>query len=210
MPGISACRLWKVLRLCALLTSKTFDSAKSSSSSAEPASSKADSTISVATAASRRFTDLSRTILRVVRDVRGRGGEVGELGEEHGAADLVELLPRVELLGERDQIDRPALFVDREHGAIDRLVRGVVVVVGAQLERDVVERARVEQQRRQHRALGVEIVRGNAAGDARTVAALAAPAPAAGGNAAAVVPRCLGHSPPAPIVYSAAFTVKRS
>jgi hypothetical protein len=185
VPGISACRLWKVLRLCALLTSKTRDSAKSSSSSAEPASSKGEAPLH----------GLVAHDLGVMRDVRGRGGEVRDLRQEHGAADLIELLPRVELLGERDQIDRPALFVDRQHRAIDGLVRRVVEVVGAQLERDVVEGARVEQQRREHRALGVEVVRRDTAGEAARLA-LAAPRPAARGTAAAVVSRCPCHPPP--------------
>ncbi len=81
---------------------------------------------------------------RVVRDVRRGGGEICDLGERDGPAHRVELLLQHQVLGERDQIDRAARFVDRAHRAEQRLVRRVVEVVGADLGEHFVEGARIE------------------------------------------------------------------
>ena len=53
--------------------------------------------------------------LRVVVDVRRGGNERRELGDPRAAADLLELTPLLELVGERDRVDRLALRPEREH-----------------------------------------------------------------------------------------------
>ena len=96
-----------------------------------------------------------------------------------------------QVLGERHEVDGVLLVVERDHRLVERRVGRVVEVVGLHLLGDVDERARVEQERREHRALGVEVVGRDAPRDRRSHAhrrpALAAhpfapPSPPATGN----------------------------
>ena len=65
---------------------------------------------------------------RVVLGVRGRRHDGRELGDLRRAADALELAALVELVRERDRVDRLALAVQRERGLVDRPVRLAVEV----------------------------------------------------------------------------------
>ncbi len=57
---------------------------------------------------------------RVVLGVRGGRDDGGELGDLRRAADALELAALVELVRERDRVDRLALAVERERCLVDR------------------------------------------------------------------------------------------
>ena len=57
--------------------------------------------------------------LRVVAGVRARRDESRQLVDARFAADVLELAPLVELVDERDRVDRLALRVQRERRAVD-------------------------------------------------------------------------------------------
>ena len=64
--------------------------------------------------------------LRVVGDVRGRGDERRELVDADAAADVLELAALVQLVGERDRVDRLAALLERDarRGRSSRATRG--------------------------------------------------------------------------------------
>ena len=97
--------------------------------------------------------------LRVVVDVRRRRNERRELGDARAAADLLELAPLLELVRERDRVDRLALRPEREHRAVDRPVRAPVEVGGVEDLGDGADRRLGEQHRPEHRLLGLEVLR---------------------------------------------------
>ena len=70
-----------------------------------------------------RSVAISRTIARVVARVRGRRDERRELVDALLAADLVELAALVELVGDRDRVDRLAVLVEVERREVDLRVR---------------------------------------------------------------------------------------
>ena len=65
---------------------------------------------------------------RVVAGVRGRRDERRDLVDALLAADLLELAVLVELVGDRDRVDRLAVLVELERGAVDLGVRLAVEV----------------------------------------------------------------------------------
>ena len=76
-------------------------------------------------------------------------------------ADLVELSVLAEHLGDRQMIDRAAPLVQREHRGEHRLVRLAVEVLGPQplVGEQRGEVALVQQDRAEHRALGLQVMR---------------------------------------------------
>ena len=96
---------------------------------------------------------------RVVLDVRRGGNERCELGHARLPARSFELGPLVELVGERDRVDRLALRPERERGAVD--LRVALAVEVGRVE-DLAHRADGdgrEQHRAEHRLLGLEVLR---------------------------------------------------
>ena len=96
--------------------------------------------------------------MRVVLDVRGRRDERSELGNLRLAADRVELSSFVELVRERDRIDRLALGPQRQRGSVHLAVALAVEVRRVEDLADGPDRGRREQHRAQHR-LGLEVLR---------------------------------------------------
>ena len=96
--------------------------------------------------------------LRVVVDVRCGRDERRELGDPRVAPDLLELAALLELVRERDRVDRLALLPEREHCPVDRPVRAAVEVGGVEDLRDGTDRRLGEQHRAEHRLLGLEIL----------------------------------------------------
>ena len=96
---------------------------------------------------------------RVVLDVRRRRDERSELGNLRLAADRVELSSFVELVRERDRIDRLALGPQRQRGSVHLAVALAVEVRRVEDLADGPDRGRREQHRAQHRLLGFEILR---------------------------------------------------
>ena len=99
--------------------------------------------------------------LRVAaRVARGRH-EARELIDARRAADLLELAPLAQAVGDREHVHGLALVVEREHRLIDQAVAFPVEVLRAQplLDHQRIQRAVREQDRSQHRLLGVEVVR---------------------------------------------------
>ena len=98
---------------------------------------------------------------RVVRGVRARGDEGRQLVQAHAAADVLELAPLLEHVGERDRVDRLALRVERERGAVDLRVRLAVEVARVEDLADGADRAGRDHHRAEDRLLGLEVLRGN-------------------------------------------------
>ena len=101
--------------------------------------------------------------LRVVAGVRARRHERRELVDAHLAADVIELAALVQLVDERDRVDRLALRVERERGSIDPRVALPVVLapVRGQNVAHGGDRRRRQHHRAEDRLLGVEILRRN-------------------------------------------------
>ena len=100
---------------------------------------------------------------RVVRGVRGRRDERRELVDPRAAADLLELAALLERVDERDRVDRLALLVEREAGAVDGAVALAVEVLGGEDLGDRADRARA---RSASRRAPTPRPRGSAAGRA--------------------------------------------
>ena len=116
----------KLPRIRCWARSKTICSARSTSSGVSPGRSQPSRWICSPTsreAAQRRHLAHD---LRVVAGVRGRRHERRELVDPLLAADLVELAALVELVGDGDRVDRLAVLVELERGAVDlrRATRG--------------------------------------------------------------------------------------
>ena len=99
--------------------------------------------------------------LRVAPGVAGRGHDAGQFVDGRLAADLLQLAHLAQAVGDRQHVDRLALVVEREHRLVDHRVALAVEVLGAQplLDHERVQRAVRQQDRAQHRLLGVEVVR---------------------------------------------------
>ena len=97
---------------------------------------------------------------RVVAGVRRRRHERRDLVDPRLAADLVELALLVELVGDRDRVDRLALLVQLERGAVDLRVRLAVEVAGVDDVARRLDRRLRQHHRAEHRLLGVEVLRG--------------------------------------------------
>src|SRR5581483_11183779 len=83
----------------------------------------------------------------------------------HAAADLVELTSLLELVRERDRVDRLVLAVELERGAVDLRVRLAVEVARVEDLADGGNRAGGDHHRAEDRLLRFEILRRDGAGD---------------------------------------------
>ena len=101
---------------------------------------------------------------RVVLDVGRARHAVDERGDVGRAADLVELARPPELLLQRDEIDRVVALRQLDHLVEDAPVRVAEEIVGVDDLGGEVERVVVQQDRAEHRPLGLEIVRQRAFG----------------------------------------------
>ena len=104
--------------------------------------------------------------LRVAADAAEAGHAAGELVDRGLAAGLLELARRAQVLGDRQDVDRLALAVQREHRLVDRAVAVAVEVLGLQalLDDEPVHRAVRQQDAAEDRLLGLERVRRRDAG----------------------------------------------
>ena len=108
--------------------------------------------------------------LRVVAGVRRRRDERRDLVDPLLAADLVELAALVELVGDGDRVDRLALLVELERGAVDLRVRLAVEVAGVDRRCSRLDRRLRQHHRAQHGLLGIEVLRAGAERLARRAA----------------------------------------
>ena len=95
----------------------------------------------------------------VVRGVRRRRHERCELVHPHASAHVLELAAFLELVDERDRVDRLTLRIEREPGAIDL---GVTCAVEVRRVEDFAhrpDRTRGEQHRPEDRFFGLEVLR---------------------------------------------------
>src|SRR5207253_6952065 len=97
--------------------------------------------------------------LRVVARVGGGGHEPGELVQPDAAADRVELAALLELVRERDRVDRLVLAVELERRAVDLRVRLPVEVTRVEDLADGGDRARRDHHRAEDRFLGFQVLR---------------------------------------------------
>ena len=94
-----------------------------------------------------------------MRGVRARGHEGRQLVQAYAAADVLELAPLLEHVGERDRVDRLALGVERESCAVDLGVRLPVEVAGVEDLADGADRARRDHHCAENGLLGFEVLR---------------------------------------------------
>ena len=103
--------------------------------------------------------------LRVVAGVRRRRHERRDLVDPRLAADLVELAVLVELVGDGDRVDRLAVLVELERGAVDLRVRLAVEVARVD---DVARRPRSPTPRASSRRAPTPRRRGSAGAEVRS------------------------------------------
>ncbi len=96
---------------------------------------------------------------RVVARVRRRRHESRELVDPFLAADVHELAPLVELVGDRDRVHRLAVLVEVERCEVDLPVRLAVEVAGVDDLAHRLDRRRREHHRAEDGFLGVEVLR---------------------------------------------------
>ncbi len=99
--------------------------------------------------------------LRVAARVAGGRHDAGELVDGRRAADLLELAHLAQAVGDRQHVHRLAVVVQREHRLVDRAVALAIEVLRAQplFDHQRIQRAVGQQDRAEHRLLGVEVVR---------------------------------------------------
>ncbi len=89
-----------------------------------------------------------------------RGGDrVHEAGQVRRAPHFGQPIATSELLAERDQIDRLALGVEREHGLVDVGVLGPIEVGGLEEVPDAQDGIRIDEDRAQDALLGLDRLR---------------------------------------------------
>ena len=152
-------------RLCE--SSKTTCSAWSTSSCASPGRSQPSRATSRADADEPAQGRHLADDLRVVRRVRGRRDERRQLVDPLAAAGALELAALLELVDERDRVDRLAARVERERRAVDLRVALAVEVARVEDLADRPDRTRGEHHRAEDRLLGVEILRRDRGGRRR-------------------------------------------
>jgi hypothetical protein len=103
--------------------------------------------------------------LRVVAGVGGGRHEPGELVEPDAPADVLQLAALLELVRERDRVDRLVLAVELERRAVDLRVRLAVEVARVEDLADGGDRVRRQHHRAEDGLLGFEILRRDGAGD---------------------------------------------
>ena len=99
---------------------------------------------------------------RVVGDVGGGRDAGGELGDVSRAADRFELAARAQRVGHRDGVDRLVAVRQLGHHAKDLAMRLAIEVVGVEDFEGLVDGLVLEQDRAEHRLLGLQILRRNA------------------------------------------------
>ena len=144
-------------RLCE--SSKTICSAWSTSSGVSPGRSQPSRAISPPDADQAAQGRHLADDLRVVRRVRRRRDERRELVDPLAAAGVLELAALLELVDERDRVDRLAARVQRERRAVDLRVALAVEVARVEDLADRPDRAGGEHHRAEDGLLGVEILR---------------------------------------------------
>ena len=95
----------------------------------------------------------------VVLGIRRRRHDGGELRDLGRAADALELAALVELVRERDRVDRLALAVESERGPVDRAVRLAIEVGRLEHLGDGADRGCRQQHRAEDRLLGLQVLR---------------------------------------------------
>ncbi len=108
--------------------------------------------------------------LRVAADPAEARHAAGQLVDRRLAAGLLELARRLQVLADREHVDRLALAIEHEHRLVDETMAVAVEVVGLQalLDDEAVHRPVGEQDATEHGLLGLERVRrGDAGGDRR-------------------------------------------
>jgi len=101
--------------------------------------------------------------------VAGGGDPAGELVDREAAAGALEHAVLGELVGDGERVDRLMALVQGEHRLVDEGVLVAVEVLGVEvfLERDRLQGLlSSEQDRAEHAALGLEVVRRNKSGGA--------------------------------------------
>ena len=88
--------------------------------------------------------------------MHGRWRLVGQRGEVRPAADGFEILGPFESLGNSHDVDGFAALVQVEHGAVDRPVGRPIEVIGLENRRDLDDGVAVDEDRAEHRFLGLE------------------------------------------------------
>jgi len=82
---------------------------------------------------------------RVVDDIGSGRFVVGDFGEEDRAADCIERLLAVQVVGEGVEVDRLVRVLKTEHRAVELAVGGVVEIFGYDLRVNGVDRVVVEE-----------------------------------------------------------------
>lgn len=96
---------------------------------------------------------------RVGGDVAHGGHRVEQLGHVGGSTDLGEALAVAQPRRDGHHVDRRARLGERDHGLVDAAVRLAVEVLGLEQLEHPIERVTLQQHGREHRGLGVEVVR---------------------------------------------------
>ena len=104
---------------------------------------------------------------RVSADVRNRRNGVDELRQYGAPAHLREALTIAEQLPHAHDVDRRALGRELDGSFVDAPIGFGIEVFGLEVLEHLVERVALEQNGREHRRLGVEIVRRHPAAHGR-------------------------------------------
>ncbi len=99
--------------------------------------------------------------LRIAAGVAGGWDDARQLVDRRASADILELAGLAQAVGDRQDVDRLAVVVEREHRLVDQRVALAVEVLCAQplFDHERVQRAIGQQDRAEHRLLGIEVVR---------------------------------------------------
>ena len=95
---------------------------------------------------------------RVVHDIGRRRFVVGDLGQEHHAAHSTQQIFHLQVGVEGRQVDGLIAVLELHHGPKEKLVSGVIKILLLQLRHQRMDDAIVEENRRQHRLLGGQVV----------------------------------------------------
>ncbi len=95
----------------------------------------------------------------VVVHIDGRGRAVDQLGDIGRAADLFQATAALQLVHQGDKVRRLPPLVEQQHGLVDPGVALPEKVLGAQEVGDLDDGVRVDEQRAQHRLLGLHVGR---------------------------------------------------
>jgi hypothetical protein len=100
----------------------------------------------------------------VVAAFRGRRTSAASCVDARSAADLLQLAAPLELVTQRDRVDRFSFRVEVERGLVDDAVAPPVEVAGREHFADRPDRTGGEHHRAEDRLLGIEILRWNRGG----------------------------------------------